>query len=85
MNNYSQRYWLNVDDHSSTGAVVAFNGEATWGYKGKKEKTTFLEISDCHCKVKIHRSGCDTMEEFITKMEKLRSAIDEFIIHLKVS
>ena len=83
MRNYSQRHWLNEGSHSSTGSVVAFSGKAAWGYKGKREETTFLEISDCHAKVKLHRSGCDTMEEFIEKMQKLRDVVDAFVAHLR--
>ncbi|BCS55200.1 hypothetical protein GSbR_26010 [Geobacter sp. SVR] len=83
MHNYSKRYWLNAEGHSSTGSAVAFHGDSPWDRDGKREKITFLEISDCHNKVRLHRSDFDDMAEFIVKMEKLRDAITEFVSHLR--
>lgn len=80
---YSNRQWLNPNAHSSTGAVVAYHGESPWDKEGKPELMTILEISDCHNKVRLHRSEKDTMEEFIIKMETLQSVVQGFIHHLR--
>ena len=80
---YSNRQWLNPAGKSSTGSVVAYHGEAPWTNNEKQETMTVLEVSDCHNKVRLHRSENDTMEEFIEKMEKLRGVIDEFVSYLR--
>ena len=83
MSGYSNRQWLNPDGHPSTGSVVAYHGESPWDRDGKPDMMTILEISDCHNKVRLHRSEKDTMEEFIGKMETLRDVIDDFVSHLR--
>lgn len=82
-NTHSKKYWLNPDDHPSTGSVVAYHGDSPWSKNDKAETSTFLEIADCHSKVRLHRADIDSMNDFIVKMEKLRGAIDEFITALR--
>jgi len=83
MSEYSRRQWLNPDGHPSTGSVVAYHGESPWDRDGKPDVMTILEISDCHSKVRLHRSEKDTLEEFVGKMETLRDVIDDFVAHLR--
>lgn len=78
---YSKRTWLNPNESSSTGSVVAFDGE--YEYEGKIYDSTFLEIADCKRKVSLHLGSEDTPEQFIEKMKLLRSEIDLFIHHLE--
>lgn len=80
---YSDRRWLNRDGHPSTGSVVAYHGESPWDRDGKPDVMTILEISDCHSKVRLHRSEKDTLEEFIEKMETLRDVVAKFVDHLR--
>jgi hypothetical protein len=78
---YSKRLWLNKESSPSTGSVAAYRGKMMFG-DGLERKTAFLEIADCHNKVRLHVSPMDTMEEFMVKMEKLRDFIDDFILFL---
>ena len=80
---YSKRQWLNVNGHPSTGAVVAYHGRSPWIQGKKRDMLTMLEVSDCHSKVRLHRTDIDSMEDFIVKMEKLRDVVDDFIVHLR--
>jgi len=80
---YCSRKWLNPDRHPSTGSIVAYHGDSPWDRDGKPEVMTILEISDCHNKVRLHRSEKDTLVEFIEKMQTLSNEIDSFIIYLK--
>jgi len=80
---YSDRKWLNPEGSPSTGSVTAYHGAPPWKQGRKKEMLTLLEIADCHGKVRLHRTDYDTAEDFISKMEKLRSVIDGFIAHLR--
>ena len=47
------------------------------------ERYTFMEITDCHRKVRIHKDVNFTMHEFIDKLELMKTEIDNFIKHLK--
>lgn len=82
MKTYSDRVWLNRDDSPSTGSVVAFDGLQK-DEDGKEYRSTFLQISDCFVKVKLHKAYYDAQQDFIDKMKKLRSVVDRFIQHLE--
>jgi hypothetical protein len=77
MGMYSKRVWLNDDDSASTGSVVAYHGKANWD-KDRDAKATFLEVSDCHCKARLHKTHGDSMESFIAKLRTLSSVANEF-------
>lgn len=86
--NYVKREWLNGDMSYSTGSVVSYHGKSSDPYLDHKKEPTethimYLEISDCHHKVKLHRAYQDTPEEFIEKLKKLRMHIDDFITFLE--
>ena len=82
MKTFSKRVWLNRDESGSTGSVVAFCGDVKWK-PGEPEIMTFLEVADCHCKARLHRTYLDSREDFIIKMQTLRDTVDEFIDFLK--
>lgn len=81
---YNRRTWLNKENSSSTGNVVAFEKEITYE-NGDKWHNIFLSISDCHTCTRLHKSDDDTVEDFIDKMKILRNEIDLFINHLENS
>ncbi|MDR1343890.1 MAG: hypothetical protein LBJ39_00920 [Tannerellaceae bacterium] len=78
---YNKRVWLNKDDSPSTGNVVAFDGEVTW--RDEKIRDVFLSVSDCNVSARLHKSDDDTIEDFIDKMELLKTEIGLFIDYLK--
>lgn len=78
---YSKRTWLNSKNSSSTGSVVAFDGEVEWS--DGSMRSTFLQISDCHNIIKLHQADYDKPKDFIVKMKLLRNEIDLFIKHLE--
>jgi hypothetical protein len=80
---YNSRTWLNPLDSDSTGSVVAYDGEVTDLDTGKKYPQTFLEISDCRNKVRLHLTSDDRKELFIEKMKQLNYEIELFIKHLE--
>lgn len=79
---YNKRTWLNPETKDGTSSVVAFNGTVT-DYKNKTYPSTFLEISDCQNKIRLHQTSDDTREEFINKLTLLKSEIELFIKHLE--
>lgn len=76
---YNKRTWLNKDNSSSLGSVVAFDGEVK--YSDATERTTFLAISDCSKTIKLIKNT-ENIEDFIEKMKLLKNEIEQFIKHL---
>lgn len=77
---FNKRVWLNPDSSSSTGSIVCFSGLANWTEAGsdKPAKSRFVEIADCHKKVRIHQGEMDSLEEFIKKIELMKHMLTEF-------
>jgi len=82
MKSYNKRTWLNSEKSDSTGAVVAFDGRIT-DFKGKEYPSTYLEISDCSNKIRLHITSMDTKEDFVVKLKLLQKEIKHFIEHLE--
>jgi hypothetical protein len=80
---YNKRTWLNKENSPSTGNIVAYDGETTW--KGESIRSTVLSISDCYNSVRLHKNEDDTINDFIDKMELLKTEIDEFIKYLRMN
>lgn len=80
--NYNRRTWLNPLKSDSTGSVVAFDGRVI-DFEGKDYQETFIEIADCHHKIRLHITSDDTRKEFTTKLKLLSFEIDRFIKHLE--
>jgi hypothetical protein len=81
MGMYSKRVWLNKDGSPSTGSVVAFYGETTW--RKEKDVSTFLEVADCHDKIRLHRTHDDSMEDFVKKLRLLATTANDFATFLE--
>lgn len=82
MKNYNRRVWLNSKKSASTGSLVCFSGFAQWG-KETPAFARFIEIADCHNKIKLHQSKFDSKEEFIQKVDILIKELAKFKEYLK--
>lgn len=78
---YNRRIWLNSENSRSTGSVVCFDGQTE--FSEGVDRDSFIEISDCHGKVRLHKASDDNVAEFIQKLSVMRNEIDCFINHLK--
>lgn len=79
---YNTRVWLNPSNSSSSSSVVCFDGPAQWGDGDIPYAAMFVEISDCHGKIRIHQSKFETREEFTKKVRLLRDTISDFLKYL---
>lgn len=43
----------------------------------------FLEVTDCHGSIRLHKCKDYSIEDFVEKMKLLRNEIDKFIEHLE--
>lgn len=82
MKTFCKRTWLNADTSASTGSVVAWHGETSFREKEPSEIITFFEVSDCHCKARLHKTPADTMAQFVSKMRLLAKNANEFAEYL---
>lgn len=79
---YADRQWLNPPGHASTGAVAAYHGPSPWS---PAERMTYLEIADCHGKIRLHLAATDTLDDFADKMDVLAAAASRFAEHLRAA
>lgn len=80
MEQYNKRVWLNPPDSHFTGSIVCFDGEV-FNQGRPKEQYTFVEISSCRAKVKLHSNKNDgehSTKEFISKLEILITELQAF-------
>lgn len=80
---YNRRKWLNPPNSSSTGSIVCFSGLANWIDDGKRPISRFIEIADCHSKIRIHQSQFETQEQYLKKVEVLKGELELYIEVLK--
>jgi len=78
---YNKRAWLKSENSPSTSSVAAFHGKAQWGKK--PEEYTFLEISDCNGKIRLHKIASDSMNDFIAKLKTLEDSVQDFRKYLE--
>ena len=77
---YSKRTWLNLNESASTGSVVAFHGLSPWKSEdgGSRKIEKYIEIADCHNKIRLHQSYYDTHKEFAAKIRLLGKEVMAF-------
>ena len=76
---YNSRLWLNEKGKSSTGSIVAYEGPSDWS----DENIIFLEISDCHEKVRLHKANNDSKKEFCNKLRIIAEEAERFARYLE--
>lgn len=82
MEKYNKRVWLNSERSHYTGSIVCHDGVVS-NRGNPAERYTFIEISDCHGKSRIHYDNNLDMQDFVDKLKLLRDEIELFIEHLE--
>ena len=77
---YKTETWLNPPDSPSTGSIVCYDGDVE--YTEGKCACTFVEIADCHQKIRLHQSHTDSTAQFIDKIDKIINSLKRFRSHL---
>lgn len=68
---------LNPDDSPSTGSLVCYDGDIEYSDDGE-QPCMFVEIADCHGKVRLHRTHTDTTKDFLVKLDFLIIQLTKF-------
>ena len=82
MENYNKRVWLNSANSHYTGSIVCHDGIVS-NRGNPAARYTFVELSDCHVKSRIHFDDNLTMVDFVEKLKLIRAELDLFIDHLE--
>lgn len=77
---YKSEKSLNPLDSPSTGSMVCYDGDIE--YTEGTEPCVFIEIADCHQKIRLHQSHTDTTAQFIDKIDAIISQLKMFRTHL---
>lgn len=84
MAKYNKRIWLNNENSHFTGSMVCHDGVVS--NQGRPpERYTFMEICDCHRKIRVHKDANLPMDEFVGKLALMRDEINSFINHLNIN
>ncbi len=78
---YKSEKWLNPSDSPSTGSIVCYDGMVD--YSDGPDRCVFLEVADCHQKIRLHKAHTDSLDSFVDKLRAMRNEIDGFINHLE--
>jgi len=79
---YCRKQFLTDDPEPSTSTVVSFHGNMKWG-KDSEDEVSFLEISSCHERARLHRTYEMSPQEWIEQMKRLRNHIDLYVDYLE--
>lgn len=80
---YKISKWLNSKKSSSTGTIVAFHDKDHKDYYGSAKELLYLEVGDCHMKVRLHKTPGDTTKDFIRKLKIIHTVVGDFIHYLE--
>jgi hypothetical protein len=79
---FKSQMWLNGEDSPSTGSIVCYDGDVDYG--DGPEPCVFVEIADCHQKVRLHMGCTDDFDDFLDKLIRMNVEIGKFIEYLRV-
>ena len=80
---YNKRRWLNKKASQSTGSIVCYNGTVQWNAESDREEHIFVEVADCHNKVRLHKMTDDSLDDFIDKITLMSNQLTKFAEHLR--
>ena len=82
---YYKKEFLTDAPEPSTSSVVSFSGLVQWGKNEKPEPLSFLEISNCHEKARLHRTYQMTAQQWIDQVTRLRDHVNTYLDFLTES
>lgn len=80
---YCKKEFLTDSPEPSTSTVVSFYGDIKWSKDEAGGNVSFLEISSCHERARLHRTYDMTEKDWISQIRKLRDHINEYLEFLE--
>lgn len=81
--NYCKKEFLTDSPEPSTSTVVSFCGDVKWSKNVEVGNVSFLEISNCHERARLHRTYEMSEQEWINQIKRLRDHINEYLEFLE--
>lgn len=78
---FKSQTFLNSKDSPSTGSIVCYDGDIEYCDEEGMQPCCFVEIADCHNKVRLHKTHTDTYLDFTNKLDTLINVLTEFRNH----
>ena len=80
---YCKKEFLTDSPEPSTSTVVSFYGDIKWSKDESGGNVSFLEISSCHERARLHRTHEMTEQDWIDQVKRLRDHINEYLEFLE--
>lgn len=80
---YCKKEFLTDSSDPGTSTVVSFYGDVTWHKESGPEQLSFLEISSCHERARLHRTHEMTEQQWIDQVRRLKKHIEEYLRFLE--
>ena len=77
---YKSEKFLNKKDSSSTGSICIYDGESPYS---RDERWAFVEIADCHNKVRLHKHKIESNKVWRNKLKSLVAELEKYITTIK--
>jgi hypothetical protein len=82
---YNKRMWLNPRSSSSSGSIAVFDGSVKYPRAETETDLSFVEVADCHGKVRLHRCHGDSKLAYFKKVTKMKKVLEDYLIHLQAN
>jgi hypothetical protein len=80
---YCKKIFLEADELPSTSTLVCYEGKPAWADKDRPDyRDKFVEIGNCHEKIRLHKTDLETDRQFLLKIALLRDELSEFLDYL---
>lgn len=76
---YCKKEFLTDSPEPSTSTVVSFYGDIKWSKDETGGNVSFIEISSCHERARLHRTFEMTEQDWIKQIVKLRDHINDYL------
>jgi hypothetical protein len=81
---YNSRLWLNdIDDSHYTGSIVCSDSHDLINRGKHVDRHTFVEISDCYGKIRLHPDLNLGIDDYIFKLKLIQYELQKFVDHLE--
>ena len=80
---YCKKEFLTEESEPSTSTVVSFYGDIKWSKDEKGGNVSFLEVSSCHERARLHRTFEMSHDDWVKQVCALRDHIDDYLTFLK--
>lgn len=80
---YNKRTWLNGYDSHYTGSIVCVDVKDLVNRGKHMDSYSFVEISDCNGKVRIHNDLNHGIDSYIEKLRTIQTELALYINHLE--